>query len=117
MMFDDPVGPGALRPQELEAVYAISNAVAGVADVDDALDHVMQLTRPVLIFDNIVVYVPKRNGQLEPTYARIVGRGRAAEADLAWGEIISNEVFYSGIAATQYERLPDWESNRLKLRY
>jgi len=116
-MFEDSVVPGALQPKELEAVYAISNAVAAVASVDDALDQIIQLTRPVLIFDNIVVYVPKDDGQFEPTYARIIGRGRTAEADLAWGETIASQVFRSGITSTQIEKLPDWETNRLNLRY
>jgi signal transduction histidine kinase len=108
---------GTLRPQELEAVYAISNAVAAVADVDDALDHIIKLTRPVLIFDNIVVYAPSPNKVLEPTYARIIGRGRSAEADLAWGEMIALEVFKTGLANTQHEKLPDWETNRLNSRF
>jgi signal transduction histidine kinase len=108
---------GTLRPQELEAVYAISNAVAAVADVDDALDHIIKLTRPVLIFDNIVVYAPSPNKVLEPTYARIIGRGRSAEADLAWGETIALEVFKTGLANTQHEKLPDWETNRLNSRF
>lgn len=116
-MIEDPVIPGTLQPKELEAVYAISNAVAAVGSVDDALDQIIQLTRPVLIFDNIVVYVPNDDGQLEPTYARIIGRGRAAEADLAWGETIASEVFHSTITTTQTEKLPDWENNRLNLRY
>lgn len=60
-----------LRPQELEAVYAISSAVAHSERLDVALDAILRLTRPVFIFDNIVVYTPLADpGQdLEPRYA------------------------------------------------
>ena len=110
-------GTGSLRPQELEAVYAVSNAVASVTNLEDALDKISHLTRPVLIFDNIVVYVLDEDRELEPTYARIIGRGRSAEGDLSWGESAANQVVLTGKAAIQNERLPDWENNRLSLRF
>lgn len=116
-MLDETITPSALQPQELEAVYAISNAVAEVPDMDHALDIIIQLARPVLIFDNIVVYVQKLDSHLEPAYARIIGRGRSAEADLAWGESVAVEVFEQCHVITHHERLPDWEQNRLNLRY
>jgi signal transduction histidine kinase len=116
-MPEEPVTTSILRPQELKAVYAISNAVSEVADVDDALDRIIQLARPVLIFDNIVVYTQREGANLEPSYARIIGRGRSAEEDLSWGEWIANEVFQSGKTATQQERLSNWQTNRLHLRY
>jgi K+-sensing histidine kinase KdpD len=118
-MIEEPIlpGTGALRPRELEAVYAVSNAVAAVTDLEEALDKISQLTRPVLIFDNIVVYVLDEARELEPTYARIIGRGRSAEGDLSWGESAANQVIQTGQNAIQNERLPDWETNRLNLRY
>lgn len=116
-MSEEPVTTSILRPQELKAVYAISNAVAEVADVDDALDRIIQLARPVLIFDNIVVYTPREGKYLEPSYARVIGRGRTAEEDLSWGETIAGEVFRSGKTTLQQERLANWQTNRLHLRY
>jgi signal transduction histidine kinase len=116
-MPEEPVTTSILRPQELKAVYAISNAVSEVANVDDALDRIIQLARPVLIFDNIIVYAQQDGSTLEPSYARIIGRGRSAEEDLAWGESIAHEVFQTGKTAIQQERLASWETNRLHLRY
>ena len=118
-MIEDSVtsGTGTLRPQELEAVYAVSNAVSAVTSLEDALDKISNLTRPVLIFDNIVVYVLHEDRELEPTYARIIGRGRSAEGDLSWGESAANQVILTGKTAIQNERLPNWETNRLNLRY
>lgn len=115
-MFDDSASPSTLSPNELEAVYAISNAVASVTSIDDALDEIIHLTRPVLIFDNIVVYIPNTDGQLEPAYARIIGRGRSAQGDLDWGGMIATEVFHSEATTSRVEKLSDWQSNRLSLR-
>lgn len=84
---------GLLQLQELEAVYAISRAVAGASNTEVALDEIVHLLRPVFIFDNIVLYTESDNEALEPFYARAIGRGRFREADLAWGEVIAQEVY------------------------
>lgn len=105
-----------LPPRELEAVYAISNAVAQSVDVQSALDEILRLTRPVFIFDNIVLYMQKEATWLEPMYARIIGRGKLADGDVAWGETIANEVFRANHTLVRQEKLPDWESNRLSFR-
>lgn len=84
---------GSLAPQELEAVYAISKVVAESIDIDDALDQIVKLTRPVFIFDNAVLYLQNEDdNDLEPTFARAIGRGRSSEADIAWGELAAKEV-------------------------
>lgn len=105
-----------LSPQELQALYEISNAVAHEPNVEKALELIARLTRPVLIFDNIVVYVKSSEG-MQPAFARIIGRGRAAEADLAWGESIASNVINTGHLEIVEERLENWEQNRLNLRF
>jgi len=83
-----------LRPDELEAVYAISRAVVEIPNVDKALAEIVRLARPVFIFDNAVLYLAnEENGSLEPAFARAIGRGRSSEADSAWGEAAANEAF------------------------
>lgn len=82
-----------LRPAELEAVYAISRAVAETLDFDKALAAIVRLSRPVFIFDNAVLYLENDQGGLEPAFARAIGRGRSSEADSAWGEVTANEAF------------------------
>jgi signal transduction histidine kinase len=105
-----------LSAQELQALYEISNAVAREPDIEKALELIVKLTRPVLIFDNFVVYVNGSDG-MQPTFARIIGRGRAAEADLAWGESIASNVINTGRLEMVEERLENWEQNRLNLRF
>jgi signal transduction histidine kinase len=116
MIFEDASAPSSLRPQELEAVYAISSAVAQSVDFDNALDEIIKLARPVFIFDNMVLYTLSEGKELEPRYARVIGRGRSAEGEIAWGGFIGNQVFQTGEVQEQLEKLDDWENNRLNYR-
>jgi signal transduction histidine kinase len=115
-MFDEYTPPAALRPQELEAVYAISRAVGQAKDIDPALDEIIHLTRSVFIFDNMVIHMGREEGMLEPVYARVVGRGRSAEADLAWGEATAQETYRSLQTHLEHEELDGWQQERLALR-
>ncbi|HEX2980359.1 MAG TPA: GAF domain-containing sensor histidine kinase [Anaerolineaceae bacterium] len=82
---------------ELDNLYAISQITARSTHWKPALDQIIPLVRAILIFDNLVLYLPDANTQsLEVAYARVVGRGRSAGPDLAWGETVANQVFNSG---------------------
>jgi two-component system sensor histidine kinase KdpD len=116
-MFERKPDTGSLRPQELEAVYAISRAVARAADTENALDEIIRLARPVFIFDNMVLYLQRKEKALEPTYARAIGRGRFREADLAWGDFIANEAFNSMQTVIRVEELAEGRDDRTGLRY
>ena len=102
-----------LRPKELEVVYAISTAIAQSDDIDAALDKIVKLTRHVFIFDNMVLYLPDQNRALDVTYARVVGRGRSLEADLAWGEGVATQAFEQNQTIVHLEKLQNWQSDRL----
>ena len=108
--------PGSLRPQELEAVYAISRAVAESIHIDEALDEIIKLTRPVFIFDSMILYIAGEKGHLEPAYARVIGRGQSAEGEIAWGESIANEAFSSRQTVMRREFSDGWQEDRLGLR-
>ncbi len=113
----DDTGSLALRPQELEAVYAISRVIGQVMGIEDALDQITNLTRPVFIFDNVILYLlDDQESGLEPAYARIVGRGRSAEADLSWGEMAANQAFSQGEKYIHHERFGD-QTDRLNSRF
>jgi signal transduction histidine kinase len=116
-MSESETGTAALRPQELEAVYSISRAVAGAVDTETALNEIIRLARPVFIFDNMVLYVQQEGAAPEPVFARAIGRGRFLEADLAWGEVIANDAYQSAETITRMEKLPDADEDRTKLRY
>jgi signal transduction histidine kinase len=114
-MVDEPTNPATLRPQELEAVYAISRAVARAVNMDTALDEIVKMTRPVFIFDNMVLYLYRGQDSLEPAYARAIGRGRSFEAELAWGEATASEAFQTGQVVIRKDESDDSE-DRTRLR-
>lgn len=86
----------ALKPKELEAIYAISKIVAEEVDLDKALEEITQLARKVLIFDNAVVYLNEKELMIEPIFARAIGRGKASAYDLPWGDAAATETIKTG---------------------
>lgn len=86
-----------LQPEELNAVYSISRIISETVDIDEALANIVELARPVFIFDNAVLYlVDQESGLLEPAFARAIGRGRTSESDLSWGNMAAYEAFRTG---------------------
>jgi signal transduction histidine kinase len=81
---------------ELPDVYAIGQIFTRATDWKSALDQIIHRIRPAFIFDNFVVYLldPKLN-VIEVAYAKATGRGHSAQAEVAWGETISNQVLQS----------------------
>ncbi|RPI34325.1 MAG: GAF domain-containing protein [Chloroflexota bacterium] len=116
-MFNQTADPGVLRPKELEAVYAISRAVARSVNVASALDEITHLTRPVFIFDSVMLYRLSDSSSIEPAYARVIGRGLASDGELAWGESTANEVFRSKQTVLRHEEGEGWQEDRLMQRY
>lgn len=116
-MMDETQNSGILRPEELEAVYSISRAVARSVDLDSALDEIIRIVRPVFIFDNMVLYVQRGEESLDPAYARAIGRGRSHEADLAWGETTANEAMQNAQVVIRVEKMDNYEQDRTRLRY
>lgn len=103
--------------KELEILYAISRTVSRAVDTDKCLDEITHLARMVFIFDNVVLFLKDVYNQLEPSFARVVGRGKASEADLEWGETVAREVIDCADNVIREEIDGDFTKNRMKLRY
>lgn len=89
---------------ELNAVYAIARVVAETFDTETGLDTVFRLSRTIFIFDVVSLFLEdEEGGHLEPSYALALGRGRAREADLAWGEPAAVEAFQTGQTVLRQE--------------
>lgn len=116
-MFEFISDPGSLKPEELEAVYAISRAVSTAVNMDVVLDEIIRLTRPVFIFDNIVLYLRRGADLLEPAYARAIGRGRSQGADLAWGEATAQDALQSDQVVIRVEHTDNYEEERMRIQY
>lgn len=102
-----------LRPEDLRAVYAIGLAVAQSESIDSAMDLIVLHTRHVLIFDNLVLYIPHELSGLDPSYARVIGRGKCAEGEIEWGGKIASQAYATRQIALLQEKLDGWENNRL----
>jgi signal transduction histidine kinase len=102
-----------LKPEDLRAVYAISLAIARSENIDTALDLIVLHARHVLIFDNMVLYLPKDHNGLDPSFARVVGRGKCAEGEIEWGDAIATQAFETKQTSLRHEKLDGWENNRL----
>jgi signal transduction histidine kinase len=77
----------------LDHLYEISRIITQTSEWKSALNEIASLIRTIFIFDNLVLYLanPARH-DLDVMYARAMGRGRSAEADIAWGEIVANQI-------------------------
>jgi len=102
-----------LKPEDLRSVYAIGLAIAQTENIDAAMDSIVVHTRHVLIFDNVVLYLPKDDKGLDPSYARVVGRGKYAEGEIEWGGAVANEAYSKKQTTLRQEKLEGWEENRL----
>lgn len=74
-------------------LYQISQIVSRASGWNEALDQIIPLTRSLIIFDNLAVYIADPlSHHLDVMFARAVGRGRSAEADISWGEALANRI-------------------------
>jgi signal transduction histidine kinase len=94
-------------------LYEISRIVTQTHDWNAALDRIVPLIRSLIIFDNLAVYLADPIDQtLDVMYARAVGRGRSAEADIAWGEDLATRIM-DAPKVMIHEPVADPEVNRL----
>jgi len=76
-----------------EHLYAISEVAISAKEWRSALDEISRLVHSFLIFDNLVVYLyDSITNNMEVIYARAMGRGKAADGEIAWGESVASEV-------------------------
>lgn len=110
---DDVNESVVLRPEDIKAVYAIGLAIAQTENIDTAMDLIVLHTRNVLIFDNLVLYTPRNSSGLDPSFARVVGRGKNAEGEIEWGEKIATQAYTTKQTSLLQEKIDGWENNRL----
>ena len=82
----------SVDPRTLDYLYTILQAVNAKADWKAALDTLLASLREEFVYDNVAVYVLDSGSGLDIAYARAVGRGKSAEADVSWGEGVAGEV-------------------------
>jgi signal transduction histidine kinase len=109
-----PKKPDVIKP---EFLYTIGNIITQATEWKPALDEISQLVHSIIIFDNLAVYLSdSKNNSVDVMYARAMGRGRKAEAEVSWGETLANQI----IACNQTilrEPSPDPNQDRLQQAY
>lgn len=82
-----------LDQKTLIFVQTLVQAASMSDDWKVALDKFLIALRAEFVFDNVAIYLVDPSVlNLEIVHARAVGRGKAAEADAAWGESLANLV-------------------------
>jgi two-component system sensor histidine kinase KdpD len=111
-----PPGPLA-HGTELNAVYAIARVVAETFDTEAGLDAIFRLARTIFIFDTVALYLQnEETGEVEPSYARALGRGRSREAELTWGEPAAKDAFRTEQTVLRQEDAGPTEEGRERRR-
>lgn len=109
-----PAPTRVFPPVDTNFLYLINKILGGVDNLHGAMDSLVPVIRPYFIFDNVVVFlIDPMTLNLDVAYARATGRGKSAEADVAWGEIIGSQVIESRQSILQEPHDPI-ETDRLR---
>jgi len=113
---DDLNGYDTSPEQDYHCLIKISELMNQVLDPIAALSQTTELLHLIMIFDNLVVYsFDIETSNHETIYARALGRGKHAEADINWGEKLANQLFIERKMILEKPKID--ESDRLKSPY
>jgi len=102
--------------QFIKTIYELSRLISDAEKVSEVFPTLVDLARKLLIFDNIVIYL-EDNGELRPTYAKSIGRGRSKEADIAWGETLIERIYEEKKLIIHQDVVKAPEDDRLKIPF
>jgi len=113
-MTTNPANTTIFMPIDLGFLYQVNKMVSESENLHVCMEKLVPTIRPYFIFDNMVVFlIDPMTLNLEVAYAKATGRGKSAEADVAWGEIIGSQVVEQKHAILQ-EPVDLTEIDRLK---
>ena len=99
----------------IASIFEVSRQVAEAEDVSSVLPVIVSLSRRMLVFDNFIIFLPE-GGELQPYFARAVGRGRTKEADLPWGTDVAEKIYYQDETISFQEEIGDRVEDRTNAR-
>jgi len=100
----------------IATIFDLSKLISNAENVSEVFPTLVDLTRKLLIFDNIVIYL-EDNEELRPTFAKSIGRGRSKEADIAWGESLIERIFKEDKLIIHQDVIKGPEDDRLKIPF
>jgi signal transduction histidine kinase len=80
----------------LETILLISQAMADEQTPDSAMEVLTRLAKPLLVFDQLVVFRKRADGFLEPAFARSIEDKPSKETDLSWGDTLARKSVIDG---------------------
>jgi len=102
----------------LTALSDLFQRVVKQTDWKAALDTLFLSLRGEFVFDNVAVYLmDSQTKGMDVVYARAMGRGKSAEADAAWGEVIASQVLTGKKIVMHEPGKDDRDRDRLTLAY
>lgn len=106
------------QPVTLAQLHHIFQEVQKKQDLKSALDTLFVSLRGAFVFDNVAIYLEDlREKGLDVVYARAMGRGKNAEADAAWGELVASDVIRTGRTTVREPRSKMRYGNRMTQPY
>lgn len=102
--------------QFVNTLFEFSSLISNADGVGDIFATLVDLARKLIIFDNIVIYL-EEDGDLRPTFAKSVGRGRSKEADIDWGDSFIERVFKENSLSIHQDVVDGPDDDRLKVPY
>lgn len=100
----------------INTLFEFSSLISNADGVAEIFPTLVDLARKLLIFDNIVIYL-EENGDLRPTFAKSVGRGRSKEADIDWGDSFIERVFQDKKLSIHQDVVEGPADDRLKVPF
>ena len=102
----------------LSRLHHVFQDVQKKQDLKSALAALFMSMRSSFMFDNVAIYLEdlKEKG-LDVVFARAMGRGKHAEADAAWGEIVAADIIRSGRTALREPKQKSHDTNRMMQPY
>lgn len=97
-------------------IFELSKLISQAENVSEVFPALVDLSRKLIIFDNIVIYL-EDDGELRPTFAKSIGRGRSKEADIAWGESLIERIFDEDQLVVHQDVIKGPEDDRLKIPF
>lgn len=102
----------------LAQLHHIFQEVQKKQDLKTALDVLFVSLRGAFVFDNVAIYLEDlREKGLDVVYARAMGRGKNAEADAAWGELVASDVIRTARTVVREPRSRSGYGNRMTQPY
>ncbi len=97
--------------------FLLSKIAAECGPWKPQLDKFFSQARKSFIFDNLAIYwAGSETNPAEVVYARSIGRGKSAEADVAWGSSIVSKVLSDKKVTFEIPAIKD-QTDRLQLPY